>query len=204
MSTALDLPSARGPIPALLDAVESATAAVTMVGGADGGFDGPAEALYPTLVEDFAARGITSLRLDFRIHKFPNDVDEGVYDLLHGIAALEERGVRRVGLVGHSFGGAVVIDAGVRATSVAAVATLATQTAGAQRTPELAPTPLLLVHGRDDTRLSPECSQLLYDLAGEPKRLELLDGATHSLRQRREKVRQLLLEWFEAHLVGSG
>lgn len=204
MSTALELPSARGPIPALLDAVEGATAAVTMVGGADGGFDGPAEALYPTLVEDFAARGITSLRLDFRIHKFPNDVDEGVYDLLHGVAALEERGVRRVGLVGHSFGGAVVIDAGVRATSVAAVATLATQTAGAQRTPELAPTPLLLVHGRDDTRLSPECSQLLYDLAGEPKRLELLDGATHSLRQRREKVRQLLLEWFEAHLVGSG
>jgi dienelactone hydrolase len=203
MSERLELLSARGPIPVLFDAVEGATTAVAMVGGADGGFEGPAEALYPTLVEDFAARGIASLRLDFRIHKFPNDVDEGVYDLLHGIGALEERGVRRIGLVGHSFGGAVVIEAGIRAPSVAAVATLATQTAGAQRTPELAPTPLLLVHGRDDTRLSPECSQLLFDLAGEPRRLELLDGATHSLRQRREEVRRLLLEWFEAHLLGN-
>jgi dienelactone hydrolase len=203
MSERLELTSARGPIPVLLDAVEGATAAVAMVGGADGGFDGPAEALYPTLVEDLAARGMTSLRLDFRIHRFPNDVAEGVYDLLHGIAALEARGARRIGLVGHSFGGAVVIEAGIRAPNVAAVATLATQTAGAQRTPELAPTPLLLVHGRDDTRLSPECSQLLYDMAGEPKRLEFLDGATHSLRQRREDVRQLLLAWFDEHLLGS-
>jgi dienelactone hydrolase len=203
MSERLELTSARGPIPVLLDAVEGATAAVAMVGGADGGFDGPAEALYPTLVEDLAARGMTSLRLDFRIHRFPNDVAEGVYDLLHGIAALESRGARRIGLVGHSFGGAVVIEAGIRAPNVAAVATLATQTAGAQRTPELAPTPLLLVHGRDDTRLSPECSQLLYDMAGEPKRLEFLDGATHSLRQRREDVRQLLLAWFDEHLLGS-
>jgi pimeloyl-ACP methyl ester carboxylesterase len=203
MSERLELPSARGSIPVLLDAVEGASAAVAMVGGADGGFDGPAEALYPTLVEDLTGRGVSSLRLDFRIHKFPNDVAEGVYDLLHGIAALEERGARRIGLVGHSFGGAVVIEAGIRAQGVAAVATLATQTAGAQRTPMLAPTPLLLIHGRDDIRLSPECSQLLYDMAGEPRQLELLEGATHSLRQRREEVRALLLHWFDDHLLGE-
>ena len=201
---ALDLPSERGPISVRLDAVEGASAAVAMVGGADGGFDGPAEALYPTLAEDFAARGITSLRLDFRIHRFPNDVAEGIYDLMHGVAALEERGIRRIGLVGHSFGGAVVIEAGIRAPAVTAVATLATQTAGAQRVAALAPTPLLLIHGRDDIRLSPQCSILLHDLAGDPKRLELLDGATHSLRQRREDVRTMLLDWFEGHLGGGG
>ena len=201
MSERIELPSARGPIPVLFDSVEGATAAVAMVGGADGGFDGPAEALYPTLTEDFAERGVTSLRLDFRIHKFPNDVEAGAYDLLHGIAALEARGVRRVGLVGHSFGGAVVIEAGSRAPKVQAVVTLATQTAGAERTPRLAPTPLLLIHGRDDTRLSPRCSEQLHDMAGEPKRLVILDGATHSLRQRRAEVRQLVVDWLDSYLL---
>ena len=104
--------------------------------------------------------------------------------------------MERVGLAGHSFGGAVVIEAGVQSDLVASVATLATQTAGAQRVAELAPTPLLLVHGLADDRLPPDCSRLLHELAGDPKRLELYEGATHSLRQRREEVRALLLDWF--------
>ncbi len=54
MSKHIEIPSARGSIPAMLDAVEDATVAVAMVGGADGGFDGPAEALYPTLVDDLS------------------------------------------------------------------------------------------------------------------------------------------------------
>jgi hypothetical protein len=37
---------------------------------------------------------------------------------------------------------------------------------------------------------------MLHRLAGEPKRLVLLEGATHSLRQRREEVRRLLVDWF--------
>jgi pimeloyl-ACP methyl ester carboxylesterase len=202
MSLELEIPTARGPVRALFDRPpEGGRAAVLLVGGADGGFDGPAEALYPTLVEDLAALGIGALRLDFRIHRFPNDPDEGVHDLLHGIGALEERGIERIGLVGHSFGGAVVIEAGIRAASVSCVATLSTQTAGAQRVALLAPKPLLLVHGLEDIRLSPDCSRMLHRMAGEPKRLVLLEGATHSLRQRREDVRRLLVEWFNEHLA---
>ena len=128
-------------------------------------------------------------------------MDEGVFDVLRGVEFLAGEGAERVGLLGHSFGGAVVIEAGVRSGLVASVATLATQTAGARRVADLAPTPLLLVHGLDDIRLPPDCSRLLHDLAGEPKRLELLDGATHSLRQRREDVRSLLLEWFTETLA---
>ncbi|MDE2695619.1 MAG: alpha/beta hydrolase [Chloroflexota bacterium] len=167
-----------------------------MVGGGDGGLDGPANALYPDLAADLAARGVAALRLDFRVHAFPGPRGEGVHDVLRGVDFLAGEGVERVGLLGHSFGGAVVIEAGVQSGRVASVATLATQTAGAQRVAELAPTPLLLVHGLDDIRLPPDCSRLLHDLAGDPKRLELLEGATHSLRQRREEVRALLLDWF--------
>ncbi len=167
-----------------------------MVGGGDGGLDGPANALYPDLAADLAARGIAALRLDFRVHTFPGPMGDGVFDVLRGVEFLASEGMGRVGLVGHSFGGAVVIEAGVQSDIVASVATLATQTAGAQRVAELAPTPLLLVHGLADDRLPPDCSRLLHDLAGDPKRLELYEGATHSLRQRREEVRALLLDWF--------
>ena len=192
----VDLDSERGAIRCAWHAVEDAEAAVVMVGGGDGGLDGPANALYPDLAADLAARAIAALRLDFRIHTFPGPMGDGVFDVLRGVEFLASEGVERVALVGHSFGGAVVIEAGVQSGLVASVATLATQTAGAQRVAELAPTPLLLVHGLADDRLPPDCSRLLHDLAGDPKRLELYEGATHSLRQRREEVRALLLDWF--------
>ena len=86
---------------------------------------------------------------------------------------------------------------------VRSVATLATQTAGAQRVGELAPTPLLLVHGLDDVRLSPDCSRLLYSLAGAPRELVLLEGATHSLRQRHPEVRERLVAWFARTLLAE-
>jgi alpha-beta hydrolase superfamily lysophospholipase len=47
-----------------------------------------------------------------------------------GIAYLTERGKRRIVLVGHSFGGAVVISAGAASPAEIAVAALSSQTAG--------------------------------------------------------------------------
>jgi alpha/beta superfamily hydrolase len=173
---------------------------VAMVGGGDGGLDGPV-GLYPALAEDLEAAGIGTLRVDFRIHRFPGPVDEGVHDVLAAIDWLRAQGVEGIGLLGHSFGGAVVIEAAAQVPRFASVVTQATQTAGAQRVGELAPRPLLLVHGLDDIRLSPDCSRYLYSLAGEPRELVLLEGATHSLRQRHPEVRELIVEWFSKTLL---
>jgi len=196
------LDSQRGRIRVVYRAVEGATRALLAVGGTDGGLDGPADALYPDLAEDLAAHGIATLRVDFRGRIAPGIVDEGIFDVLTGLEYLaREHGIERVGLVGHSYGGAVVIAAAAQSPEVATVATLAAQTAGAQPVVELAPRPLLLIHGLDDIRLSPDCSRLLYRMAGEPKRLVLLEGARHSLRQSREEVRTLLVDWFTETLV---
>ncbi|MDA0301227.1 MAG: dienelactone hydrolase family protein [Chloroflexi bacterium] len=187
------IPTPRGDVAARFTAAAGDTAparAVLLVGGADGGFDGPAEALYPTLAEDFATHGIATLRVDFRLLRFPNEVEEGVQDAIAGLAWLGARGARHIVLIGHSFGGAVVIESAVRAPdTVVGVVTLATQTAGAQRIAMLAPRPVLLIHGGEDVRLSPICSQMLHAAAGDPKELVILAGATHSLRQSREEVR---------------
>ncbi|GMU40842.1 MAG: hypothetical protein AMXMBFR23_17080 [Chloroflexota bacterium] len=201
MTEPITIPTARGDVLALWDAPAGPPrAAAVLVGGGDGGFDGPAEALYPTLAEDLVPLGLGVLRLDFRIHRFPNDVDEGVHDVLAGLDWLQGQGVEAAGLVGHSFGGAVVIEAAAQAPSVGAVVTLATQTAGAQRVALVAPRPLLLIHGLEDVRLSPRCSELLYGMAGEPKSLVLIPGATHSLRQAREDVRTRVLDFLAASL----
>ena len=66
----LELPSARGPVRCAYHPAEGVMA-VIMVGGGDGGLDGPAAGLYPDLSETLRARGISALRLDFRIHRSP-------------------------------------------------------------------------------------------------------------------------------------
>ncbi len=193
---AVTIESGRGPVHAMYHAVPGSTVALLAVGGTDGGFDGPADGLYPDLAAALAPHAIATLRLDFRIHQAPNIVPEAVADLRAGVAFLAGAGIRRIGLLGHSFGGAVVIDAAADEPAVVSVATLATQTAGAQRVDELAPRPILLIHGLDDIRLHPDCSRMLHERAGEPKRLVLLEGGRHSLRQVGEEVRRLLLDWF--------
>jgi dipeptidyl aminopeptidase/acylaminoacyl peptidase len=199
MSDTVFIDADRGRVKARWDAAGGSRTALLMVGGGDGGFDGPADALYPTLAEDAAARGWAALRVDFRIHRFPNSVPEGLHDVFAGLAWLRDRGYDRVGLIGHSFGGAVVIEAAARVPEVCSVVTLATQTGGVRSIERLAK-PLLLIHGADDVRLHPDCSRQLYALAPGPKELVIIEGARHSLRQAREEVRRRILEWFDATL----
>jgi hypothetical protein len=89
----------------------------------------------------------------------------------------------------------VVITAAAISSEVKTVITLSAQSAGTQLVGRISPRPLLLIHGLEDRRLSPHCSQYIYELAREPKELVLLPDARHSLRQRREEVYKLIKEW---------
>ena len=193
----------RGPLQGRFHHAPGNMAGVIWVGGFDGGFDGPADAIFGDLAEDLLPFGISSLRLDYRIKTSPGIVEEAAYDVLHGIAFLVAQGITDVGLVGHSFGAAVVITAGVASPHVKTVVSLSAQTAGAQGVRNLAPKSILLVHGTEDIRLSPQLSQWLYQQAREPKKLVLLEGARHSLRQSREELRTLVREWLVKELADS-
>jgi hypothetical protein len=190
----------RGPISCLHHRGDRDGGAVIWVGGTDGGFDGPAGAIYADLAEDLLEDGVGSLRLDFRRRDAPGIVSEGVHDVLAGVAFLKDEHAGRIGLVGHSFGGAVVITAAALSPDVSAVVTLSTQTAGTAAAPRVAPRPLLLIHGELDRRLPPECSEYVYARAGRPKELVILPGAKHSLRQRRPELRELLRTWLREKL----
>ena len=189
---AITLHTSRGDIAGVLHAREGLTAAVVWVGGASGGLDGPADAIYPALGEALVKEGVASLRLDYRA---PNHLVECTLDALAGVSFLGGIGAESLGLVGHSFGGAVAIAAGVHSPSVKAVAALSSQTYGATDVALLAPRPLLLVHGLEDTRLPPACSEQIFRWARQPKDLVLIPGAGHGLRQCRQQLFDLLKGW---------
>ena len=154
-------------------------AAVVWVGGAGGGTEGPAGGLYHTLAERLAPQGITSLRLHYRR---PNQLRDCIADVLVALAWLEDAGgTTRAALVGHSFGGAVVIDAGALSPIVKDVIALSSQTYGADLVGEVSPRMLLLIHGDADRVLPADCSRRLYAAASEPRELVIYPGAGHGL-----------------------
>jgi hypothetical protein len=182
-------------------AAESKKLGVVWVGGAGGGLDGPARGLYPAACEQLQARGIAGLRLHYRK---PNHLVECILDTLAGVAFLVKEGVTEVAIVGHSFGGAVVISAAAVSPHVKAVVPMSSQTYGTDLTPKVAPRPMLLIHGMNDDVLSPMCSRQIYAAAGEPKEIKLYPGTGHGLDEVRQEVLDLLVRWIPEKLARAG
>lgn len=177
-----------------------ARAGVVMVGGVGGGFDSPAQDLYPRLGRHLASHGIAALQVSFRL---PGELGEAVLDAGAGARFLAERGSSRVAMVGHSFGGAVAIRAGAALPEVVAVVTLATQSYGTDQVRDLAGRPILLVHGVEDDLLPAECSVQVFGRSGEPKELRLIPAARHGLHEAAEEVYRLV-HGFLVERLGDG
>ena len=173
--------------------------AIIFVWGARGGFDGPAGGIYARLAEDLKYQ-FTSIRIDYRL---PNVIHECVLDTIAGLYFLSVTGHTDVALVGHSFGGAVVILTGSLSPMVKAVAALSSQTGGLpiRERYGLSPRPLLLAHGGADTRLPPSCSEQIYEWASEPKEKVIFPGAEHGLVECQEELDALLKDWLLHHLA---
>jgi dienelactone hydrolase len=174
---------------------------VIWVGGARGGFGRPGQGAYARLADVLRQDTISSLRLCYR---HPNVLPECVLDVMAGVVYLTHGGTQPVVLVGHSFGGAVVITAGALHEHVAGVVALAPQTYGARLAGQLAPRPLLVVHGKADMRLPYTCGVQIYDWAQEPKQLVLYEDAEHRLDECAAELDALLTQWIPATLRASG
>ncbi len=186
--------TSRGELTGVVHARDGDDGAAIYAGGALGGLDGPANAIYPRLASDLAATegGISGLRLHYRM---PGEFEECVLDVLAGVSFLKGLGARRVALVGHSFGAAVVIKAGELSGVVTGVAALSSQLYGTRTVQRLSPKALLLVHGDDDTVLDSAASRDIYDRALEPKRLVIYEDAGHGLTQCADELFALLRAW---------
>jgi alpha-beta hydrolase superfamily lysophospholipase len=187
-----------GDIPCRLHPAPGGTAGVVWVGGAGGGLDGPARGLYPRLAAQLVGDGVASLRLHYR---HPNHLIDCVLDTLLGVSYLQQRGCSRFALVGHSFGGAVVITAGAVSETVSAVVAMSSQTYGTDLVADISPRPLLLIHGSEDEILPDACSRDIYARAGEPKEIILYPGCRHGLDQCQDEVDRDLLAWLRKVLT---
>jgi alpha/beta superfamily hydrolase len=190
--------TSRGEIRAILHPCRDLPDAAIFVGGARGGFQGPADDIYGRLAARLKPR-LTSLRLHYRQ---PGEFEECVVDVLAGVSLLRGLGATGgIALVGHSFGGAVVIKAGELSEAVAGVAALSSQLHGTRNVERLNK-PLLLVHGMKDGVLDQAASEDIHARALEPKRLVLYAASDHSLKQDAGALEELLAGWI-ADIAGS-
>lgn len=65
---------------------------------------------------------------------------------------------------------------------------------------EIAPRPLLLVHGSKDELVDVSHAYELYARAGEPKQIIIIDGAGHRLRQN-DKAVAIVINWLKSQLL---
>ena len=190
--------TSRGEIRAILHPCATQPSAAILVGGAMGGFEGPADDLYERLGERLRAH-VSTLRLHYR---HPGEFEECVLDVLAGVSLLRGLGATGgIALVGHSFGAAVVIKAGELSEAVSGVAALSPQLYGT-RTVERLGKPLLLVHGMRDGILDHAASEDIHARAREPKRLVLYAESDHTLRQNAGEVEELLASWIPGVVAG--
>jgi hypothetical protein len=184
------LQTSRGEIRGILHPCPTAPGAAVYVGGAMGGFTGPANDLYGRLA-DRLRPSMSGLRIHYRQ---PGEFQECVLDVLAGVSFLRGVGAGDVVLVGHSFGAAVVIKAGELSPIVTGVASLSPQLYGT-RTVERLGKALLLVHGMRDGVLDHAASEDIYARAAEPKRIVLFADADHTLEQSAVELEELLASW---------
>ncbi len=188
----------RGEIRGVLHPCATEPGAVIYVGGALGGFEGPAKDLYGRLANRLRGR-VTGLRMHYR---HPGEFEECVLDVLTGVSFLKGVGAGDIALVGHSFGGAVVIKAGELAAAVSGVVSMSPQLYGTHTVERLGKA-LLLVHGMRDGVLDHAASEDIHARALEPKRLVLYAEADHTLTQCAEELEELLASWLPAHVSSA-
>jgi uncharacterized protein len=189
----LEIYTMRGLLTILWHGPRDATDVVLTCGGGMGGVLGPADGVYHSLGRELAEEhGIATLRVGYRK---PNDMSRCVHDVAAAGDLASRSGARRFVVVGHSFGGAVAVQAGVvLGAHCRGVITLSTQSAGCEHADELGQTPLLLLHGTDDEILPPETSSVVRMLAGQCD-LVLLPGNGHLLSQSAVEVHERLVAW---------
>jgi pimeloyl-ACP methyl ester carboxylesterase len=172
--------------------VDSATSVVLMCGGAMGGLLGPSRGLYHDLGTALAAKGVGAIRVGYRR---PNDLEMCTLDVGAAADVANRGGAERFVVVGHSFGGAVAVNAGVTLRRFTrGVVTLSTQSAGCEDAAALDDVPLLLIHGDRDELLPVAASEAVRMLAGHGE-LVVLPGSGHLLLGAEEELRRRLLDW---------
>jgi alpha-beta hydrolase superfamily lysophospholipase len=170
---------------------------------------------YVELAEELGRRGVSSLRFNHREEAQASLTLRGE-DLERMVAFVRSLGYRKIGLMGSSLGGCVVLLFSSLAKDLGAVAAWATpcrleglrELKRETKEGDLLGSvgrigaPLLLLHGSEDELVPPWHSMELFGRASSPKVLLVVAGADHRFtgeRERRVAV-EFTAEWLERRL----
>ncbi|MEO0495498.1 MAG: dienelactone hydrolase family protein [Actinomycetota bacterium] len=174
-----------------------ATDVVIMCGGAMGGVTGPGRALYVELAKDLAREGRAAMAVDYRK---AGDLARSLLDTCAAVDLAMRNGAERFVVLGHSFGGAVAVQAaGTFPSLTAGVITYATQSGGCEEAARMGDTPLLLLHGEQDSILGPENSMMVQALAGHGE-VRTFPGTDHLMAEAADEIATITGEWVRARL----
>ena len=106
----LEIYTLRGLLTVLWHGPRDARDVVVTCGGGMGGVLGPADGIYHALGRELAStHGIATMRVGYRK---PNDMSRCVHDVAAAADLASRSGARGFVVMGHSFGGAVAVQAG--------------------------------------------------------------------------------------------
>lgn len=167
--------------------------ATILVGGIGGDWDSPGRELYPRICFNLRKQSIASLHLQYRDS---SNLSMATYDVFTALRFLHDNGISRVALIGHSFGGAAVIQAASQDESVKAVVTLSTQSFGTNPVRMLGPRcGILLIHGMEDEIIPHGSSGYVHGIAKEPKKLIYYPHTKHNLEEAENDVYNEIYNW---------
>jgi pimeloyl-ACP methyl ester carboxylesterase len=181
-------------LPPTQSATPTSKTAAILLSGAGGGVVGPSS-IYLSLADKLASLNdhpLPVLRLDYR---YPARNKYCVRDVFAAMKELQTSyAIEKFVLVGWSFGGAPVFTVGGQDERVIGCATIASQTAETEGIRNLAPRPVLLLHGTGDRTLSPRCSERWFEMYGSEgeRELKLFEGDNHALTRHSLEAEQLL------------
>lgn len=179
---------------------EDADTVVVAMGGAMGGVLGPAKSIYHDLSQLLPQHGIGVLRVGYRK---PGDLETSLIDVAAAAELAGNAGATRFAFLGHSFGGAVAVQAGAMLREhTVGVVTFATQSAGCEAAQYLGDVPLLLLHGDRDRILGPENSSMVQMMAGGGE-IMILPGADHLLVEAATEIRTKIESWLMPLLLDT-
>jgi pimeloyl-ACP methyl ester carboxylesterase len=169
--------------------------------GVGGGWTSPARKVYTRLGLGLRRVGISSIQLSYRQ---PEQLEECVLDALAAIAYFRHEGVTKIALVGYGLGAAVAIQAAAATQQARTVIGIAAQSSGVRPISLLGPTcSALILHGTADRVLPSSCSEYVYSLAHEPKKLILFDKGDHSLDAVSGEVYRTIYAWLVKYLIAD-
>ena len=175
-----------------------ATDVVLMCGGAMGGMLGPGRSLYLELGRSLAAEGRAAMAVGYRR---PGDLPRCLLDTCAAADLALRNGAERFVVLGHSFGGAVAIQAASTFTAhTAGVITYATQSAGCEDAARTRGVPLLLLHGERDSLLGPENSMMVQSLAGHGE-VRTYPDTDHLMAEAADEIAELTQTWVRERLA---